>query len=156
MNPADDIRIAPATSVDTPQLVELMGAFYGESRMPLDGSWAAPAFDMLLAQPALGRVWIATVSTRAAGYIVLSMRYAMEHGAPVGHIDDLYVRPAYRRQGVAGQLIEALAGDCRRRGGRSLYVEVSDANLAALRLYARHGLHPAADGRLLVSGMIDS
>ena len=45
--------------VDVDALVGLMRDFYAESGYPLDAGWAADSFRTLVAQPALGTVWLA-------------------------------------------------------------------------------------------------
>ena len=47
----------------------------------------------------------------AASHAVLCLRYTMEHGAPSGYVDDLYVTPAFRRQQVASRLLQALVDE---------------------------------------------
>lgn len=151
-------RVVPsvraASTNDTPQLVRLMGEFYAESGYSLDSEWAAASFHSLLSNPALGGVWVAYVSARTSGYVVLSVRYAMEDGALSAHIEDLFVRPEFRRQGAATALLDALLAASASRGCRSLHVEVGCENRAAMALYAGYGLQTATDGRISLSSKV--
>jgi ribosomal protein S18 acetylase RimI-like enzyme len=70
------------------------------------------------------------------GIAVLTLRYTMEHGALSGYIDDLFVRPEFRRQGIARALLSELLDECQRRSCKSIYVEVGDRNVAAIELYS--------------------
>nr|PZN27718.1 MAG: GNAT family N-acetyltransferase [Chloroflexota bacterium] len=54
-------------------------------------------------------------------------------------IQAVYVRPARRGAGLAGQLIEACAEWARAEGLRVLRLTVVTTNTAAIRCYARHG-----------------
>ena len=63
----------------------------------------------------------------AAGHAVLTFRYTMEHGALSGHIDDLFVKPEFRRQRIARALVSELFDECKRRRCKSIYVEVKSA-----------------------------
>jgi len=78
----------------------------------------------------------------------------MEHGGLSGHVDDLFVRPACRRRGVARALLGELFAECRTRGCLSVQVEAAQDNAAALGLYAHFGLVPHGDGRLLLAGPV--
>jgi GNAT superfamily N-acetyltransferase len=60
----------------------------------------------------------------AAGHAVLTLRYTMEHGVLSGYIDDLFVKPQFRRQRIARALLSELFDECRRRTCKSIYVEV--------------------------------
>ena len=57
----------------------------------------------------------------------------------------MYVAPAARGQGCAGQLLEAVAAVGRQRGAHSLVLRVTAANQTAHRSYSRYGFR--ATGR---------
>ena len=141
------VTTRPATHADIPQLVELMHEFYAESSFPLARAWAARAFARLLDDPSRGAPWIVDIDGTPAGHAVLSVRFAMEFGGLIGYIDDLFVRPAFRRQGAARAALDALIEECRRRECRALLVEVDPGNALAQALYRRLGLLPLDDER---------
>ena len=142
-------RVVSATRDDIPVLIELMAEFYEESNFPLPAANARRAFEALLSDPRLGRVWIATVGHQPAGYVILTVAFGMEYGGLRGFIDDLFVRPSARGHGVAVALLDVVTADCVSRGVRSLNVEVGPENDVAKRVYARAGLTDS--GRLLLS-----
>ncbi len=152
MRPTLTVRPAIAGDIDT--LVDLMHDFYAESGFALDHVWAAASFARLLADAALGCAWLALAGSLPAGHAVLTTRYTMEHGAMSGYVDDLYVRPSFRRIGAATALLGQLFAECRVRGCASVQVEAGQSNIAALAAYAKFGLRAATDGRLLLSGPI--
>lgn len=136
-----------ATLADVPALVELMAEFYAEAGFPLDTAWAERSFTALLSQPALGAAWLVRAQGEPAGYAVLTVRHSMEHGGPDAFIDDLFVRTAQRRRGVARAAMAALFAECRRRGILALHVEVGPDNSAANTLYAHWGMELRSDAR---------
>ena len=148
------IEVRRATQADVPALVELMRAFYAESHYPLDREWAASSLRTLIGRPDLGAGWLASDGTTPAGHAVLTVRYCMEFGALCGHIDDLFVAPAFRRRGVGRALLDALFAECGARACEAAQVEVGTDNEAALRLYAKFGLTAATDGRVLLGGRL--
>ncbi len=150
----DTMTVTRATATDLDTLVALTHDFYAESGHALDADWAQGAFARLIDNAALGAVWIARMAGVPAGHAVLTTCYTMEHGALGGNIDDLFVKPEYRRLGVAGALLEALLAECRNRQCRSIRVEVGGDNAAACALYARYGLQATQDGRVLMSGPV--
>jgi ribosomal protein S18 acetylase RimI-like enzyme len=151
---ASQVVVSPATVGDIPSLVELMREFYAESSHALDAAWAAGSFQRLLAEPAWGGVWLARHGEVVAGHVVLVVRYGMEHGALAAHIDDLFVRPQFRRRGVACALLSEVLDECRRRGCQSLHVEVDGGNRAAVALYGRFGLGAFQDGRVTLHSLL--
>ena len=133
-------RILPARLDDIPILIDLMAEFYAESGFPLPDANARAAFENLLGDPRLGGAWIGwTDDGEPTGHVVLTVCFSMEYGGLRGFVDDLFVRPAARGQGVAAALLERLAADCVARGVRALHVEAGPDNGIAQRVYARSG-----------------
>jgi GNAT superfamily N-acetyltransferase len=83
---------------------------------------------------------------------VLTVRHSMEHGGLCGAIDDLFVRPPFRRRGIGMALVEALVAAAHARGCVALQVEVDGANAEATALYCKRGLEAVADGRIILTG----
>ncbi len=149
-----EVLVRRAEVSDLGTLTELMHDFYAEAGYDLELQSAQSSFLGVLTAPALGAVWLAHRGQDAIGHAVLTVRYTMEHGGLSAYIDDLYVRPKFRRQGVAKSLLGALFADSRSRSCKFAYVEVGDTNEPARRLYESLGLHAVRDGRILASGAI--
>jgi len=145
-------QISRASVDDLDALLALMHDFYAESGFTLARVPHETAFTQLLSDSLLGAVWIARRGGVPAGHVLLAVRFTMEHAGLSGYVDDLYVRPEFRRMGIGRQLLDAVVCECRTRDCRSLQVEVAGDNQAALALYAAFGLQPATDGRVLASG----
>lgn len=56
-----------------------------------------------------------------------------------GYVANIAVLPEYRRQGIAGRLIENALNICRMSGTEFLSLEVRVSNTAAISLYKRYG-----------------
>ena len=136
-----------AGHADIPALVELMSEFYAESSYTLDQAWAAASFAQLLRDEARGAVWIARHGAEPAGHVVLALKHSMEFGGLAGVIDDLFVRPRFRRQGVGSALLSALFDACRKLHVAAVHVEVDPGNVAASALYRAFGFHGQGTGR---------
>jgi len=132
--------IARAGAAEIPALIDLMSEFYAESSYALDREWAEASFRRLLADETRGSAWLARRGEEPAGYVVLTLRHSMEFGGVAGVIDDLYVRPAFRRQRVGFALVSALFEACRSLGVAAIHVEVGPDNVGALALYRSFGL----------------
>lgn len=132
---------------DVPRLVNLMTEFYAESGRELDRRWAARSLEVLLRDGSKGTAWIAREGEEAAGHVVLTLRHSMEFGGLIGVIDDLFVRPRFRRQGIGTELLSAVLETAQSLHLAALQVEVDPANVAAMALYRAFGLIEQADGR---------
>ena len=97
--------------------------------------WDAEAFDMLLAQPG-AMVLAAKLSNQEAASLAgfLLARFA----ANEGEILTIAVQLAYRRAGIGRELVTGLQSRAVKLGS-SIYLEVSEPNLAARGLYREQG-----------------
>ena len=136
---------------DIPLLVSMMAEFYAEANFPFDHTWAGASFSALLADPALGAVWIVSHEAEPAGYVVLTVRFSMEHGGLDAFIDDLFVRPSHRRKGLGHLALQTFFAECRQRGVLAVHVEVGQNNDPAQSLYGSYGLAPRHDDRQLLT-----
>jgi ribosomal protein S18 acetylase RimI-like enzyme len=132
-------RVRWATPADRVLLVELMAEFYAESGEPFDTGRSALAFDRILGDEALGRVWLLEVGGEPAGYVVMTLGFSMEYSGRDAFVDDLFIRASYRRRGLGREAMDAVMEECRRRGVQALHLEVDRQNLAAKELYRQLG-----------------
>ena len=146
-------EVEKAKLSDIPRLVELMDEFYAESSYALDRSWATASFERLLGDESLGAAWLGRRGPEIAGYVVLTLKHSMEFGGMDAFIDDLFVRPNFRRQRVASTLLSALFDHCRQLPAAAVHVEVGPDNAAALALYESFGL--SNQGREVLTAHID-
>jgi len=63
----------------------------------------------------------------------------LPHMVSAGEVKRLYVRPAFRRRGIAERLLEALEQFASGRDAEWLYLDTTDELQAAISFYERHG-----------------
>ena len=134
--------ICTASVVDIPTILELLTEFYAESGYAVDRELTTRALQELLEKTELGELWLLICDGKPAGYIVLTVRFSMEYGGLDAFIDDLFVRPTFRRQGLGRLGMQTLYTECRRRSVRAVHVEVGRDNGPAQALYALFGMRP--------------
>jgi ribosomal protein S18 acetylase RimI-like enzyme len=93
-------------------------------------------------EPRLGHaaVFVAEVGGAPAGFAIAS-----RSRPDIGHVDDLYVRPAYRGRGVAESILRELARALHERGVEHVALDVDAGNEPARRLYENFGFTRYAD-----------
>ena len=70
----------------------------------------------------------------------------------VGHIGAMWVHPAFRRQGIAGRLLNTAIPFARERGAETIELWVPVANPAAQSLYRQAGFSPSGESMMLREG----
>ena len=91
---------------------------------------------MLVARPT--RSAIIKSTTPIAGYIV-----ARETAGEL-HINNVAVRPEFRRRGIGAALLESVIQEARRRKANTAFLEVRSGNYAAQALYEKCGFRAIA------------
>ncbi len=122
------------------RLAPLLALYAQEMRAVLTGAAVAtpaaqaallarhPAAEVLLAQDAAGA---------PLGFAILFDLPEVVFARSCGNLDDLFVRPESRGQGVARALIAAAIAEGRQRGWSHLRWIVPEADVAAIALYER-------------------
>lgn len=97
------------------------------------------ALQKFLANSSLGQAWVFLVGETPVGYIVLTFGYSFEYHGRDSFIDELYVEPQYRRQGIGRRAMQFVEERARELGVNAIHLEVDDGNDAAEELYRRAG-----------------
>jgi ribosomal protein S18 acetylase RimI-like enzyme len=139
-----------ATWADLAQILAFMEALYSEDgSTPLARDGAAGALRELLEDRERGQVWLIEVARAPAGYLILTWGYSLEFHGRDAFIDELYVAPIYRGEGVGREAVVFAERECRARGIRALHLEVEPGNNRAQALYVGSGF--AERGYVLMS-----
>lgn len=137
-------RIRMASASDIPALLDVQQQYwafeqidhfhYDRNRIQLQ---------IFLTNPAYGFIFVAVDSDEQLhAYIIACWQFSFEYGGLVASIDECYVAPAARGQGVGAQLLQATEQHCRALGCVSIDLEVDVHNHPAHRFYRRHHFLP--------------
>ena len=129
----------PAAPADAGKLVELMDEFYAEAGYTLDKAHAREAFDVLLADPGLGRVWLVWAGSTEVGYVVLTLVFSMEYGGPAAVVEDFFVRAPQRNAGLGKAAMKVVRTHCAEAGIRAVSVQVGRDTAVAQSVYRGAG-----------------
>jgi GNAT superfamily N-acetyltransferase len=85
---------------------------------------------------------LARVDGDVAGFASLRLHPYLGEDVPYAELSELYVRPQFRRLGVARALLTVLEEEARRSGATSWAVLTGEDNNAALAAYQTWGFRP--------------
>lgn len=126
-----------ATADDVAELARLLTAFnaeYDAKAPPLEV--LEDRFRTMLGGP---DVMALLAGTPAVGFATVSLRPSAYHEGGVALLEDLYVAPARRNEGIGASLIGRLVAIAREEGWGQLEIQVDEPDVDAMRFYARHG-----------------
>ncbi len=131
------------TPAAIPAVTELMLALYAEdpSGKPISLEKIQATFAHLQAHPDQGEILVIKDEEQIVGYTILINFWSNEFGGNILTIDELYVVPAKRNQGIATYFLEHLI-QTKPHQAVALQLETTPENYRAKALYKRLGFTP--------------
>jgi GNAT superfamily N-acetyltransferase len=135
------ITIRPANRADIPQILVFIRALAdyehepqavtaSEADLERDGFGPNPFYFCLIAEQ----------DSRSAGFAFYFFNYSTWLGRPGLYLEDLFVSPEFRGQGVGRALLQKVAAIAVEKGCRRLQWEVLDWNTPAIEFYRAMGV----------------
>jgi GNAT superfamily N-acetyltransferase len=140
------VDIRPAVSADIPQLLALIRRYWQfEGITGFNALRVELVLQQLLAGPAApGVVWVAEADAALQGYLIVALVLSVEHQGLMGEIDELFVMPQARSQGVGSELLAAAAAALAQRGCVRLQLQLGAGNEPARVFYQRRAFRRRA------------
>ena len=135
-----EMVIQPATAADVPVLLELIRELARFERLEHEFTATAESLGRAFfgSQPVAGAL-VARMDGEAAGYAIYYSTFSSFTGRTGLWLDDLYVRPQFRKRGLGRRLIDAVARVAAERGCARLEWLALDWNERALDFYRALG-----------------
>jgi ribosomal protein S18 acetylase RimI-like enzyme len=134
-----EIRLAEPRQVD--DLLVLVSEFHQVAKLPFSITGTGEALAKLLKNQNLGFVLVSIGAAQITGYILISFGYSLEFGGRDAFVDELYVRPAFQRQGIGSALLREAEKLAPEFGVNALHLESDFDNPGATSLYESKGYH---------------
>jgi len=130
--------IRPMQAADAAQVLAMMQTFYASDAVYTGRSDEIFARDIeaCVGDNPYAEGFVFESDGVLAGYAMLAKSYSTEFGKPCIWIEDLFVLPAFRGQGLGGRFLNFVQ---QRFPDALLRLEVEDANDGAVRLYQANG-----------------
>ena len=144
--PAADLVLRPAGAFD----LDLLAALHeGSFNAGWDRPWSRSSFAELLALPG------------AFGLLAARGNQPVGFGLTLAAADEvelllLAILPPYRRQGLAGLLLQGLLQAAAMAGAKRAVLEVAAPNAAAIACYRQAGFTPCGQRKAYYAGQIDA
>ncbi|WP_449407293.1 N-acetyltransferase family protein [Microbacterium maritypicum] len=134
-------RIRTAHPDDAPRIAELLHAFNTEFDTETPGvDVLARRLRTLLAGPSTFAV---LGDEPAVGVALVTLRPNVWSEGPVALLDEMYVDPTERGDGIGGAILQAVVEACQRLGVAEIEINVDESDADAMRFYERHGFRGA-------------
>jgi GNAT superfamily N-acetyltransferase len=145
-----NLTITPITPPEVPAVLELIRelARFEHLENEVTATMELMTQSLFGPQPAAGAL-VARADGEVAGYAIYYFTFSTFLGRPGIWLEDVYVRPAFRKRGIAHQLIEAVARvGVKRDCGRYEWMALN-WNEPALQVYRKLGARTMSEWVLL-------
>ena len=136
---AATITLRLATPDDLNTLVEKASAYHEFEGIKSDGNKLRESLTPLIGASPSGAIWLVEMSGLVIGYIAFAFGYSIEFGGRDAFIDELYIDPDYRGNGIGTEVLRMVKLEAIGLGVRALHLEVGLGNKRAQRAYASVG-----------------
>lgn len=144
------MEIRAAQPADVPALLGLVRRYWEfEGIDGFDALRVELTLQRLLATPALGAAWVGSGGGGLAGYLIAVYVLSIEHQGLMAEIDEFFVLPHSRAQGIGAQLLAAAERALAARGCVRLQLQLAVGNAGARAFYERRGYAPRSGYALL-------
>jgi GNAT superfamily N-acetyltransferase len=134
-----NINYRKAESADIKILLELVKEFHEHEQIAFDEKVDDDVLSNFLANDSLGQLWLIQQESEVIGYLILTLGYSVEYRGRDAFIDEFYLRPQYRKQGIGTKTLAFAEDACRVLGVQAIHLEVDFDNPDAHRLYDKIG-----------------
>jgi ribosomal protein S18 acetylase RimI-like enzyme len=134
--------IREAAQEEFSQLLQFVREYHQFEGVDLDEEQRSTAVQTLLADRSLGQIWLVVVGEVPVGYLALTFGYSIEFTGRDGTIDEFYISPPYRGQGLGRQVLERVIEEAKKLGLKALHLEVARTNARAQSLYLSASFAP--------------
>ena len=129
------IVIREAGEGDYKNLMKLYDEFVEEDRY---STGKEDSFQEVLASTE-NFISVAEDKGKLVGFVTFSMRWVVRYPTPIAEMDELYVKPEYRRQGLGSKLVEAILKKAAELGCSRMFIDTHIKHEAAQKLSEKMG-----------------
>jgi ribosomal protein S18 acetylase RimI-like enzyme len=130
--------LRPATLDDLAHVLPRTAALNAHESIELAPAALEASLRTLLADPALGRVWLIERDAAPVGYALTTFSYDLEFGGREAWLTELWIDDHARAHGGGRAVLDLLAGELEPLGIAAVHLQVRPENRAR-RLYERAG-----------------
>lgn len=138
--PGASVSLQLAGPGDLSVLLPLVRGYHDFEQVTMGEDERRRAVEPLLQEAStLGCIWLIRSAGATAGYLALCFGYSIEFQGRDAFIDELYLVPAARGQGIGSAALGLVRVEAAARGIVALHLEVARDNDRARRLYQKWG-----------------
>lgn len=135
-----NLDVRPVTASDIPALLPLVEQYWiFEDIEGFDGPRVSRELVRATANPDLASAWVALARGQPVGYLLAVYVFSLEHLGLTAEIDEFFVLPSARGQGIGEELLSLAEAEFAHRGCTNVSLQLGRGNERARAFYRAHG-----------------
>ncbi len=139
MTEAEGVSFRRLAAADRATAIDLIRAYYAGEGYEFSPPDIERAVDEIVAGAGLAHLWLIERSGEAVGYLCLAAGFSLEAGGGDYFLDEIYVTPEARGEGIGTMALDYAEQQCRALGARRLSLVTERANPRARAFYECRG-----------------
>lgn len=135
------------------EFLTMMEDFYQMNEYSFSEHRAADSFLEIIANDALGKVWLIGHNHHIIGYLIFTYGFSFEYGGRDAFVDEIYLKADFRNQGFGTMILETLDFLAKKENVKAIHLEVERLNSSGNKLYLKSGY--SGNDRTLLTKIID-
>jgi GNAT superfamily N-acetyltransferase len=136
---ADDVRLLRVYASEIEALKSYVAALYEHDEDFEAMKYIEEGVTSLLRNPELATAYFIDVAGTRVGYVILTRYHSVERGGLTIYIDELFVEPDKRRQGIGRHILSRIVEIAKASGARGLSAQAETWNTAAQEFFLKQG-----------------
>jgi diamine N-acetyltransferase len=132
------LELVPVTGPDLPLLEQFVRAYCLEDGHSFREDRQPAALAALVSDEPLCRAWLIRLDVRPVGYVVLALTFSVEAGGREACVDEFYLVPEVRNQGLGSRALALVEAEARDLAVQRIFLEIQRGN-RVIGLYRRAG-----------------
>ncbi|MBK7870188.1 MAG: GNAT family N-acetyltransferase [Saprospiraceae bacterium] len=120
---------------DVELILKMQQDFYAIDDYNFNRDAAKEALRIFLNNSNYGKIWLIMGNGQNVGYVALTLGFSFEFKGRDAFLDELYVLPEYRSNGIGTKTVEFVAEKAKEMGVKAIHLEVEIHNEAGRALY---------------------
>lgn len=137
--PTSSARLVAADASNLDVFLPLVRAFYEHFKYPYEQVHKRQVLERFIADESLGQLWLIERGGAPVGYVLVAFSFGFEFNGRVAFIDELFIDPSARSEGVGAQVLAEIEKWCQTVGVAVIRLEAETSNRQATALYIRSG-----------------
>jgi diamine N-acetyltransferase len=133
------VVLAAVQEQDLHILLPFIRQFYHQFKYPYDELQKSEILRRMIQDASLGRIFFVQRNNTPIGYVIIAFLFSLEFNGYIAFIDELFIEPSFRQEGVGSQVLAQVESLCAGLGMRAVRLESEAHNHRATALYIRSG-----------------